>query len=180
MISPNGFQIPDSGFPKRNPRPGSLGYDSPGPDATEGRLKKPMKSVPAREEGPWRGRVSARRWTATDTIDDYLAAVPPGARAALAKVRKAIKAAVPNSTEGISYQVPMFKLDGRPLVSFGAGAAHCAFYVMSPAVMRAHAAELRNYEVGKGSIRFPADKPLSAALVTKLVKARIAEVEKGR
>jgi uncharacterized protein YdhG (YjbR/CyaY superfamily) len=111
----------------------------------------------------------------SETVDDYLAAVRPDARAALMKLRKAIKAAAPEATEGISYQVPMFKQDGHPVVSYGAATAHCAFYVQSPGVMRAHAAELKGYEVGKGSIQFPPDEPLPAALVTKLVKARLAE-----
>ena len=112
------------------------------------------------------------------SVDEFLAAVPPDKRAALLNLRATIKTAAPTATEGISYGVPMFKLDGKPLVSVGFGADHCSFYVQSPAVMRAHAAELKAYETGKGSIRFPADKPLPAALVTKLVKARIAEVGK--
>ena len=114
----------------------------------------------------------------SETVDDYLAAVRPDARAALLKLRKAIKAAAPEATEGISYQVPTFKQDGHPLVSYGAATAHCAFYVMSPGVLRASAAALKDYELGKGSIQFPPNKPLPAALVTKLVKARIAEIEK--
>lgn len=141
---------------------------------------KPAKRAPGAEEVRWRGLRSLRPWTASDTVDDYLAAVPPDARAALVKLRKMIREAAPGSTEGISYQVPMFKLNGRPLVGFGAAAAHCTFYVMSPDVMRAFVAQLKDYEVGKGSIRFPANKPLPTVLVTKLVKARIAEVEKGR
>lgn len=114
------------------------------------------------------------------TVDDYLASVPKDKRAALLKVRGAIKAAAPKATEGISYGVPTFKLDGRPLVGYGAATAHCTFYLMSYAPMRTHAAELKDYALGKGSVQFPANKPLSAALVTKLVKARIAEVTKGR
>jgi uncharacterized protein YdhG (YjbR/CyaY superfamily) len=113
-------------------------------------------------------------------VDDYLAGVPADARASLERLRKTIRAAAPEATEGISYQVPMFKHQGRPLVSFGAAKNHCAFYVMSPDVVSAHAAELEGYETGKGSIRFPGDKPLPAALVKKLVKARIAEIETGR
>jgi uncharacterized protein YdhG (YjbR/CyaY superfamily) len=113
-------------------------------------------------------------------VDDYLAAVPADARAALERLRETISAAAPEATEGISYQVPMFKHRGRPLVSFGAAKNHCAFYVMSPDVVSTHAAELEGYETGKGSIRFPADKPLPAALVKKLVKARIAEIEPGK
>jgi uncharacterized protein YdhG (YjbR/CyaY superfamily) len=114
----------------------------------------------------------------SESVNEYLAAVRPDARAALMKLRKAIKAAAPAATEGISYQVPMFKQDGHPLVSYGAATAHCAFYVQSPELMRAHAAQLKGYELGKGSIQFPPDKPLPAALVTKLVKARLAENER--
>jgi uncharacterized protein YdhG (YjbR/CyaY superfamily) len=111
----------------------------------------------------------------SETVDDYLAAVRPDARDALMKLRKGIKAAAPSATEGISYQVPMFKQDGHPLVSYGAATAHCAFYVQSPSVMRTYAADLKGYEVGKGSVQFPPDKPLPGTLVTKLVKARLAE-----
>lgn len=114
----------------------------------------------------------------SETVDDYLAAVRPDARASLLKLRKAIAAAAPEATEGISYQVPTFKQDGHPLVSYGAATSHLAFYVQSPSLMRAHAAELKGYAVGKGCIQFPPDEPLPTALVTKLVKARIAEVDK--
>lgn len=108
------------------------------------------------------------------TVAGYLAAVPKDARAALAKLRKAIQAAAPKATEGISYQIPTYKQHG-PLVAFAAFKDHCGFYVMSPKVMRAYAAEVKGYQTGKGSIRFPADKPLPTGLVKKLVKARIAE-----
>ena len=107
-------------------------------------------------------------------VDAYLAAIPADMRASLERLRKLIQRAAPAAVEGISYQIPIFNLHGG-LVGFGAGKSHCSFYVMSPAVMAAHAAQLENYSIGKGSIRFPADEPLPAALVTKLVKARIAE-----
>ncbi len=110
------------------------------------------------------------------SVEDYLASVPPDARAALLKLRKTIQAAAPQATEEISYQVPTFKQHGG-LVAYAAFPDHCSFFVMSTGVMRAHAAELASYPVGKGSIRFPADKPLPATLVKKLVKARIAENE---
>jgi uncharacterized protein YdhG (YjbR/CyaY superfamily) len=112
------------------------------------------------------------------SVDDYLAAVPRDKRAALMKLRDAIKAAVPTATEVISYGVPTFKHDGKGLVAYGAATGHCTFYLMSTGVMRTHEAELKAYELGKGSIQFPADKPLPKSLVTKLVKARIAEIEK--
>ena len=113
------------------------------------------------------------------SIDDYLATVPEGARAALERLRKTIRAAAPEATESISYGVPAFKHHG-PLVSFGAAQNHCAFYVMSPAVMDAHQDELKNYDTSKGILRFPADKPLRDALVRKLVMARIRENESRR
>ena len=125
-------------------------------------------------------KTSARKMRVAKSVDEFLAAVPPDKRAALLRLRATIRAAAPKATEGISYGVPMFKLGGKPLVSVGHGAGHCSFYVQSPAVMRAHAADLRAYETGKGSIRFPANRPLPAGLVTKLVKARIAEVDRGR
>lgn len=110
------------------------------------------------------------------SIDAYLASVPPDRRAALHRLRMAISAAAPRATEGFSYGLPAFRLDGRPLVCFAAGRNHCSFYPMSPAVIRAHAADLKRYETSKGTIRFQADKPLPAALVRKIVKARIAEL----
>ena len=111
------------------------------------------------------------------TIDEYLAGVRPEQRAALEKLRRAIRAAVPEAEEGISYGLAAFRLNGRPLVAFGATAGHCAFYPMSGTTIAAHEDELKKYDTSKGTIRFPADKPLPAGLVRKLVKARIAENE---
>jgi uncharacterized protein YdhG (YjbR/CyaY superfamily) len=109
------------------------------------------------------------------TIDEYLAAVSPDKRAALEKLRKTIKAAAPKAEECISYGLAAFRLDGRVLVYFGASTNHCAFYPGSAATVADYKHELKGYETSKGTIRFPADKPLPASLVRKLVKARIAE-----
>ncbi len=110
------------------------------------------------------------------SVDEYLAALPEDARAALEKLRKIIKAAAPKATEVISYQIPAYKHHGL-LVGFAALPDHCTFHVMSTGVTSAHAAELEDYDIGKASIRFTTDKPLPAALVKRLVKARIAENE---
>src|SRR5947207_10798615 len=109
------------------------------------------------------------------TIDEYLAPLSDDKRAALQKLRKTIQAAAPRAEECISYGLPAFRLDGRPLVAFGAGANHCALYPMSAATIAAHVDDLKAYETSKGTIRFPPAKPLPATLVRKLVKARIAE-----
>src|SRR5437870_5945786 len=113
--------------------------------------------------------------TRPNTIDEYLAAVSADKRRALEKVRMAIQAAAPTAEECISYGLAAFRLDGRPLVAFGASANHCAFYPMSSSTVLAHKDELKAYDTSKGTIRSQADKPLPAALVRKLVKARIAE-----
>ncbi len=118
----------------------------------------------------------AKRIAPASDVDDYLAAVPEEARAALEKLRKTIQAAVPKATEVISYQIPTFKYHGA-LVGFGAFSKHCSFFIMSTAVMAAHRNELKSYDTAKATIHFAANKPLPAALVQKLVKARIAENE---
>jgi uncharacterized protein YdhG (YjbR/CyaY superfamily) len=112
----------------------------------------------------------------TRDVDNYLTTVPPEARATLEKLRKTIKAVVPEAIEVISYQMPTFKLDGRMLVSFAAFKDHCSFFP-GAAPIKAHEADLKSYETSKGTIRFPTSKPLPAVLVKKLVKARIKENE---
>lgn len=108
------------------------------------------------------------------TIDEYLAALSDDKRAALETLRKTIKAAAPGAEECISYQIAAFRLNGM-LVGFGATAKHCAFYLMSSTTVEAHKDELEGYDTSKGTIRFRPDAPLPAALVRKLVKARVAE-----
>jgi uncharacterized protein YdhG (YjbR/CyaY superfamily) len=112
------------------------------------------------------------------TIDEFLANLSDDKRAALEKLRKTIQAAAPKAEECISYGLAAFRLNGRPLVAFGAGTNHCAFYPMSATTVEAHKDDLKDYETSKGTIRFPPDKPLPVALVRKLVKARIAETAK--
>jgi uncharacterized protein YdhG (YjbR/CyaY superfamily) len=110
-------------------------------------------------------------------IDAMLAALPADQRAALQSLRQTIAAAAPEAVEAISYALPAFKYRGRPLVSYGASRAHVAFYCMSPAAMVEHKELLAGYDTSKGTIRFQPDKPLPDALVTTLVKARIAETD---
>src|SRR4051812_49669101 len=109
-----------------------------------------------------------------ESVDAYLARLTSDKRAALEKLRRAIKSAAPGAEECISYQIPAFRLDGKILVWFGAAKDHCSFYP-GAAPIAEHRADLARYKTSKGTIRFPADQPLPATLVKKLVRARIAE-----
>ena len=107
-------------------------------------------------------------------IDDYLAGLNADKRAALERLRKVIRAAAPKAEECLSYGLAAFRLNGRPLVAFGAAANHCAFYPMSGSLVEAFKQELKVFDTSKGTIRFQTDKPLPTALVRRLVRARIA------
>jgi uncharacterized protein YdhG (YjbR/CyaY superfamily) len=120
---------------------------------------------------------AAKLNVAPKSVDEYLAGVPEPARSALNKLRAAIRSVVPpEATEAISYRIPAFKYKG-PLVGFAAFSNHCSFFPMSSSVIEAFKNELKDFHTSRGTIRFPVDKPLSAALVKKLVKARIAQNE---
>jgi uncharacterized protein YdhG (YjbR/CyaY superfamily) len=110
-------------------------------------------------------------------VNELLAGLPPVTRAALEELRHVIRAAAPEAVEAVAYGVPAFRYRGRPLVSYGAGKAHCSFYVQSPDVMTAHAEALRSYRTSKGTVHFQPGEPLPAELVTTLVRARIVETD---
>lgn len=114
---------------------------------------------------------------APPSVDAYLAGLPPDQRAALEELRATIRAAAPMAEELIAYQIPAYRHRGM-LVSFSAHSNHCTFHVMSPDTLKAHAAETEGYETTTGGIHFTPEKPIAAELVTKLVKARVAENER--
>lgn len=94
--------------------------------------------------------------------DTYLKRVAPGQRAALEKLRKTIRAAAPEAEECISYGLAAFRLGGKPLVAFGAGKGHCAFFPMNGTSVKEHSRELEGRDTSKGTIRFQPDDPLPA------------------
>jgi len=108
------------------------------------------------------------------TVEDYLASVPEPARGTLQRMRLAIRSVLPaEATEAISYGIPAFKYKG-PLVWFAAFSSHCSLFP-GASVIKAFTNELKGFEISKGTVHFPVDKPLPAALVKKMVKARLAE-----
>jgi uncharacterized protein YdhG (YjbR/CyaY superfamily) len=115
---------------------------------------------------------------AAKNVEEYLAAVPEPARNTLLKMRAMIRAAAgPEATEAISYGMPSFRYKGA-LVGYAAFTNHCSFFPMNSALIEQFGEELAGYSTAKGTIRFPQDKPLPAALVKKMVRARMAENER--
>jgi uncharacterized protein YdhG (YjbR/CyaY superfamily) len=111
--------------------------------------------------------------TAPKNIDEYIARFPPEIQEILQKIRLTIRKAAPKAEEAISYMMPTFKLHGN-LVFFAAYKKHIGFYP-APRGNEAFKEELSAYEGGKGTIRFPLDKPIPYALISKIVKFRVKE-----
>jgi len=110
------------------------------------------------------------------SINTYLAGIPPKPRAALERLRRQIRAAAPKATECIGWGMPMFRYEGF-LVGFAAFKEHCSFFPMNSTLIPAFKKELTGFDTTKGTIHFTVEKPLPAALVRKLVRARVAENE---
>jgi uncharacterized protein YdhG (YjbR/CyaY superfamily) len=110
-------------------------------------------------------------------VEAYLAQVPEPARATLEKMRVMIRAAAPKAaTEAISYGIPSFQYKGA-LVWYAAFKNHCSFFPMDHSLADEFREELKKYKTSKGTIQFPVDKPLSKALVKRIVEARVAANE---
>jgi len=110
------------------------------------------------------------------TVDSYLAALPPDRRSAVETLRRTVKAAAPEAIESIAYQMPALRSHGGQfLVSYAAYKAHYSLFPASDAVVAACGEELTPFLAGKGTIRFPAAKPIPTELVAKVVKIRLAE-----
>jgi uncharacterized protein YdhG (YjbR/CyaY superfamily) len=130
-----------------------------------------VKTVKSRKGSPGNNRKGVPR-----NVDEYLARVPEPARSTLNRIRTVIRSAVPPAaTETISYGMPAFRYK-EVLVWFAAFSDHCSLFPTA-SVIEAYKKELQGFYTSKGTIHFPTDKPLPAALIKKLVKARVAQVE---
>jgi len=128
-----------------------------------------------KKQTPHRKSAAQGKRTPKD-FDEYLAGVKEPARSGLIRLREVIRSAVPaEATEAISYGMPAIKYKGL-LLWFAAFSNHCSLFPKA-SVIEAFKNELKGFSTSKGTIHFPLDKPLPAALVRKLVKARVAEVE---
>ncbi len=110
------------------------------------------------------------------SVDAYPAAQPAAAQELLARVRTAIRKAVPAAVESISYQMPTYKLDGAPLLYFAGWKQHWSLYPATAGVHATFAEELAPYQVEKGTIRFPLAPPVPVELVARIARLRAAEL----
>ena len=111
--------------------------------------------------------------TAPKNIDEYIAGFPHDVQEILEKMRLTIRKAAPDAEETIKYQIPTFALKGN-LVHFAAYKKHIGFYPTSTGIAK-FKNELSVYEGAKGSVKFPLDKPIPFALISKIVKFRVKE-----
>ncbi|HEY1764979.1 MAG TPA: DUF1801 domain-containing protein [Opitutaceae bacterium] len=122
---------------------------------------------------------SPRRKKPFPSIDAYLARVPEPSRKALERLRRAVRSAAPKgTTETISYGIPAFRYKGL-LAWFAAFSDHCSFFPRA-SVIRKFRRELEGFPTSKGTIRFTPDKPLPLALIRKLVRARVREIDERK
>jgi uncharacterized protein YdhG (YjbR/CyaY superfamily) len=112
------------------------------------------------------------------TIDEYLAGVAGERRTALKRLRRTIRAIAPKAIECISYGIPAFRLQGKVVAGFCATQKGCSYFPFSGSTFRTLAQDLEGYEKTKSALHFRPASPLPAALVRKLLKARIAETQR--
>jgi uncharacterized protein YdhG (YjbR/CyaY superfamily) len=109
-------------------------------------------------------------------VTAYIAGLPAPARAALTRVRGVIRRAVPGAEEMISYQIPAYKLNRRPVLFIAAWKEHYSLYPSNSRLVSAFKRELAKYELSKGTIRFPLSEPVPVRLIERIAKFRAKEV----
>jgi uncharacterized protein YdhG (YjbR/CyaY superfamily) len=111
-----------------------------------------------------------------DEVRAYYAALPVATRRRVRELRAVILGVAPDAEESISYRIPAFKLDGRVLVYCAGWKEHTSLYPLTAGMKQACARDLEKFETSKGTVRFPAETRLPVAVITRLVKARVAEI----
>jgi uncharacterized protein YdhG (YjbR/CyaY superfamily) len=113
------------------------------------------------------------------SVDEYIATHPDDVQAILERVRSAIRKAVPNAEESISYQIPAYKLDGGAVLYFAGWKRHYSLYPATDRLLEALKDDLAPYEVDKGTIRFPLSEPVPVKLIERIAKFRAKEAAEG-
>lgn len=109
------------------------------------------------------------------TVEAYLASLPDDRRDGVEAIRRTVAAAAPDAVEGIAYDMPAFRLEGRFMCSFAAYRRHYSLFPASQAVIDTLGDEVAPYVKGRGTLQFPADRPLPLDLVARIVAIRREE-----
>jgi uncharacterized protein YdhG (YjbR/CyaY superfamily) len=112
-----------------------------------------------------------------DEVDEYLSGVEEPKRTVLQTLRRTILEILPEADQVISYGVPAFRVGGKTVAGFAAFRTHLSYLPFSGSVLGQLADELAGYTMTKSSLHFPVDRPLSKALVKKLIAVRLAEAK---
>jgi uncharacterized protein YdhG (YjbR/CyaY superfamily) len=111
------------------------------------------------------------------SIDEYIASKPANVRAALERVRSAIRNALPSAEEGLAYQIPVFKLNGVAVLYVAGWKAHYSLSPASEALVAAFGRELAAYERSKSTIRLPLSEPVPVRLIARIARFRARQLE---
>jgi uncharacterized protein YdhG (YjbR/CyaY superfamily) len=111
-----------------------------------------------------------------NSVDEYIAAQPAQWQPHLERVRTTIRRAIPKAVESISYQIPAYKLNGKPVTYFAAWKKHYSIYPASGTLLAQMKDELAGYEIEKGTIRMDYAKPVPIKLIARIAKLRAQEV----
>ena len=115
-----------------------------------------------------------------ESVEEYIAAQPDAVRSTLSRVRGAIRKAVPEAEEVISYKMPTYRLRGERLLYFAVWKRHYSLYAATAQVVAEFQGELAPYEIQKGTIRFPLSDPVPVKLIERIARFRAQEVTKKR
>ena len=118
----------------------------------------------------------AKTVSASASVSDYLAAMPPDARRAVGRLRALIRAAAPKAVESRSYGIIGYKIGGRPYLYCGGFKQHVALYPVTAAMKRDQGDAIAPFQASKGTLKFPLDKALPVALIKRLLKTRLKEM----
>jgi uncharacterized protein YdhG (YjbR/CyaY superfamily) len=107
-------------------------------------------------------------------VDKYIGVFPKDIQKSLIQIRAIIKENAPDAIESVSYGMPGYKLNGKPLVYFAGYVNHIGFYA-TPAGHEEFKEELSQYKQGKGSVQFPVNEPIPFELIKRIVEFRAYE-----
>jgi uncharacterized protein YdhG (YjbR/CyaY superfamily) len=121
------------------------------------------------------GGLTRIEYVSSGEIDQYMTDLEEPKRSTLQRLRETILEVVPDAQEGISYQVPAFRIDGKVIAGFAAFKNHLSYLPHSGSVFPVLRDELASYKMSKGALQFPIDSPLPKLLVEQLIRVRVAQ-----